>query len=194
RRRHLGPGLPRRHRRAGRRGARARAARGALDRQRAARHGANAGLRSGWHGLGPPGPAARAARATRRRAASAPPGRELNMSAARILVIDGNRAAIREQQIAAGGSATGEGYVGVLAGLAPVSCDIVRPADGAVRLARALADYDGVAINGYEGGPAVERQLALAAEVFAAGVPFFGSCWGMQVAVTAAGGRVRRNP
>ena len=30
--------------------------------------------------------------------------------------------------------------------------------------------------------------------MFAAGVPFFGSCWGMQVAVTAAGGRVRRNP
>ncbi|HET9330709.1 MAG TPA: type 1 glutamine amidotransferase [Steroidobacteraceae bacterium] len=121
------------------------------------------------------------------------------MSAARILIIDGNRAAIREQQIAAGGSATGEGYVGVLTGLAPVSCDIVRPADGEVRLARALADYDGVAITGsalnvYEGGPAVERQLVLAAEVFAAGVPFFGSCWGMQVAVTAAGGMVRRNP
>jgi GMP synthase (glutamine-hydrolysing) len=25
-------------------------------------------------------------------------------------------------------------------------------------------------------------------------VPFFGSCWGLQVAVSAAGGRVRRNP
>jgi GMP synthase (glutamine-hydrolysing) len=30
--------------------------------------------------------------------------------------------------------------------------------------------------------------------VFAAGVPFFGSCWGLQVAVTAAGGEVRANP
>jgi GMP synthase (glutamine-hydrolysing) len=30
--------------------------------------------------------------------------------------------------------------------------------------------------------------------VFASAVPFFGSCWGLQVAVTAAGGRVRRNP
>jgi len=30
--------------------------------------------------------------------------------------------------------------------------------------------------------------------VFAAGVPLFGSCWGLQVAVTAAGGEVRANP
>jgi GMP synthase (glutamine-hydrolysing) len=30
--------------------------------------------------------------------------------------------------------------------------------------------------------------------VFAAGVPFFGSCWGLQVAVTAAGGEVHANP
>jgi GMP synthase (glutamine-hydrolysing) len=30
--------------------------------------------------------------------------------------------------------------------------------------------------------------------VLEAGVPFFGSCWGLQVAVTAAGGRVRANP
>ena len=30
--------------------------------------------------------------------------------------------------------------------------------------------------------------------MFDAGVPFFGSCWGLQVAVTAAGGEVRANP
>jgi GMP synthase (glutamine-hydrolysing) len=30
--------------------------------------------------------------------------------------------------------------------------------------------------------------------VLAEGVPFFGSCWGLQVAVTAAGGEVRANP
>jgi GMP synthase (glutamine-hydrolysing) len=40
----------------------------------------------------------------------------------------------------------------------------------------------------------VIRQIELAKEVFAAGVPFFGSCWGLQVAVTAAGGEVRANP
>ena len=123
------------------------------------------------------------------------------MSVARILVIDGNRAATRAQQVAAGGQPTGEGYAQVLQALAAVSCDIVRPADGEVRFASGsgLASYDGVAITGsalnvYDGGAHIERQIELARAVFAAGLPFFGSCWGMQVAVCAAGGRVRRNP
>ena len=42
------------------------------------------------------------------------------MSRARILVIDGNRAATREQQVAAGGSPSGEGYVEALKRLAAV--------------------------------------------------------------------------
>jgi GMP synthase (glutamine-hydrolysing) len=119
----------------------------------------------------------------------------------RILVIDGNRAALCEQQVAAGGQPTGEGYARVLKSLAAVSCDIVRPADGEVRFASGtgLASYDGVAITGsalnvYDGGVDIERQIDLARAAFAVGVPFFGSCWGMQVAVSAAGGRVRRNP
>ena len=123
------------------------------------------------------------------------------MDRPRILVIDGNKAATREQQVAAGGQPTGEGYARVLAHLGEVSCDIVRPADGEVRLASpgGLAAYDGVAITGsalnvYEGGAHIERQIELARATFSAGVPFFGSCWGLQVAVTAAGGRVRRNP
>ena len=123
------------------------------------------------------------------------------MGEARVLVVDGNRAATREAQVAAGGQPSGEGYAQVLARLAPVHCDIVRPADGEVRFASdaGLDSYDGIAITGsalnvYDGGPHIERQISLARDVFAAGVPFFGSCWGLQVAVTAAGGRVRRNP
>ena len=118
-----------------------------------------------------------------------------------VLVIDGNRAATREAQVAAGGAPSGEGYVRVLQQLAAVDCDIVRPADGEVQLPGGvgLADYDGVAITGsalnvYDGGAHIERQIELARAVFASGVPFFGSCWGMQVAVTASGGRVRANP
>jgi GMP synthase (glutamine-hydrolysing) len=123
------------------------------------------------------------------------------MSQAHILVIDGNRAATREQQVAAGGQPSGEGYGQLLQSLADVSCDIVRPADAPVRFAAGagLGSYDGAAITGsalniYDGGAHIERQIELARAVFAAGVPFFGSCWGMQVAVSAAGGRVRRNP
>jgi GMP synthase (glutamine-hydrolysing) len=123
------------------------------------------------------------------------------MSEARILIIDGNRAATREKQVAAGGQPSGEGYARVLQGLAALRCDIVRPADGEVQWAAGvgLADYDGVAMTGsalnvYDGGAHIERQIELARAVLDSGVPFFGSCWGMQVAVTAAGGRVRRNP
>lgn len=121
------------------------------------------------------------------------------MSWPRVLVIDGNRAAIREQQVAAGGTPSGEGYARTLESLAAVRCDIVRPADAAVRLGQPLAAYDGVAITGsalnvYDGGAHIERQIELARATFAAGVPFFGSCWGMQVAVAAAGGHVRPNP
>jgi GMP synthase (glutamine-hydrolysing) len=123
------------------------------------------------------------------------------MADARILVIDGNRAATRAQQVAAGGQPSGEGYAQVLQGLAAVSCDIVRPADGEVHLAGrgGPGSYDGVAITGsalnvYDGGVHIERQIELARAVFETGVPFFGSCWGLQVAVCAAGGRVRRNP
>jgi GMP synthase (glutamine-hydrolysing) len=123
------------------------------------------------------------------------------VSRARVLVIDGNRAATRAAQVAAGGQASGEGYVRVLQQLAPLDCDIVRPADGEVHWPAgvSLADYDGVAMTGsalnvYDGGAHIEWQLDLVRAVFALGAPFFGSCWGMQVAVTVAGGRVRPNP
>ena len=60
-------------------------------------------------------------------------------------------------------------------------------------------DYHGAVITGsalniYSREAAVERQIDLAKAVFAAGVPCFGSCWGLQVGVTAAGGSVVRNP
>jgi len=124
------------------------------------------------------------------------------LGAPRILVVDGNLAATRDKQIAAGGHGSGEGYVATLESLLPeVRCDIVRPADEAVRLPSGvrLADYDGIAITGsalnvYDGGPHISRQIELARAVFDAGVPFFGSCWGLQVAVTVAGGEVRKNP
>ena len=123
------------------------------------------------------------------------------MSRARVLVVDGNLAATRAQQVAAGGQSSGEGYVKVLAQLAELDCDIVRPADGEVRFADGvgLADYDGVAITGsalnvYDGGAHIERQIELMRAVFTSGVPCFGSCWGMQIAVTALGGLVRPNP
>ena len=119
----------------------------------------------------------------------------------RILVIDGNVAEVRARQIAALGYDSGNGYARVLRRIdASLQIDIVLAADAdpTFPVGVTLADYDGVtmtgsALNIYNGGPPVTRQVELAKAVFAAGIPFFGSCWGLQVAVTAAGGEVRAN-
>src|SRR5580693_355861 len=119
----------------------------------------------------------------------------------RILVIDGNVAEIRARQRTALGYDSGTGYANVLRRIdASLRVDILAAADGvALPAGVALGSYDGVTITGsalnvYRGGPPVTRQVELAKAVFEAGVPFFGSCWGLQVAVTAAGGEVRANP
>lgn len=123
------------------------------------------------------------------------------MSGARILVIDGNVAEIRARQIAAVGYDSGTGYARILRRIEPsLRIDVLAAADGAAFPAGVgLDSYDGVtmtgsALNIYNGGAPVTRQVELAKAVFAAGVPFFGSCWGLQVAVTAAGGEVLANP
>jgi GMP synthase (glutamine-hydrolysing) len=124
------------------------------------------------------------------------------MTVPRILVIDGNVAEIRARQAAALGYDSGEGYARVLRGIDPsLQIDIVLAADAAPEFPPGvgLEHYDGVtmtgsALNVYNGGAPVTRQIDLAKAVFEAGVPFFGSCWGLQVAVTAAGGEVRANP
>ena len=40
----------------------------------------------------------------------------------------------------------------------------------------------------------VTRQIELARAIFEVGVPQFGSCWGVQMAVAASGGEVKKNP
>jgi GMP synthase (glutamine-hydrolysing) len=124
------------------------------------------------------------------------------MTVPRILVLDGNVVEIRARLSAIVGYDTGTGYARVLRRIEPsLHIDIVTAADGDATFppGAGLDSYDGVtmtgsALNIYNGGAAVARQIELAKAVFAAGVPFFGSCWGLQVAVTAAGGEVRANP
>jgi GMP synthase (glutamine-hydrolysing) len=63
----------------------------------------------------------------------------------------------------------------------------------------ALADFDGIVITGsplsvYKIRPEVTRQIELAREAFMAGVPIYGSCWGLQLMTAALGGVVRLNP
>jgi GMP synthase (glutamine-hydrolysing) len=120
----------------------------------------------------------------------------------RLLVVEGNVRAARERHRATYGLTPSESYSAVLKGLAPEAiCDIALPADEGANLpdAAGLESYDGVVITGsglnlWKAEPESMRQVELAREVYKSGTPFFGSCWGLQVATVAAGGSVRANP
>lgn len=95
-----------------------------------------------------------------------------------------------------------ETEISLLRSIVPdVECDVVAAADPAATLParKALAGYHGVLWTGtplsvMDDVPGMHRQLDLMRTVFAAGVPVFGICGGLQVGVAAAGGRVGRNP
>ncbi|MFC3579921.1 type 1 glutamine amidotransferase [Sphingomonas hylomeconis] len=108
----------------------------------------------------------------------------------------------RDARRAHAGKSSGETYAATLRQLAP-DCviDIVQPADddAPAYAPEDLLRYDAVFLTGsplhvYDDTPAVRRQLAFMRAVFAAGTPSFGSCAGLQIAVVAAGGRVRKMP
>ena len=120
----------------------------------------------------------------------------------KFLVVEGNIRATRERHKASYGRTPSESYAHVLGVLAPgCRCDIAFPADEGANLpdAAGLGIYDGVVLTGsglhlWDAQPEVVRQVDLARSVFHACVPFFGSCWGLQVATVAAGGAVDKNP
>ncbi len=133
--------------------------------------------------------------------AAAAPGRGRRMSRARILVIDGNRAATREQQIAAGGSAVRGGLRrgaqqpwrpwSATSSARPTASAAFRRAGSPATMASPSPARRSMSTTG---GPQSSGRSSWRARCSRRGVPFFGSCWGMQVAVTAAGGRVRPQP
>jgi len=118
----------------------------------------------------------------------------------RFLIVEGNSAEGRATYRIGYDKTASESFAATLRRLAPdAHCDIVFAADAGAAAPAALADYDGVFITGsalnlYDGGPEIQRQIELARAVFAGQTPMFGSCWGLQVACAAAGGRVIKNP
>jgi GMP synthase (glutamine-hydrolysing) len=124
----------------------------------------------------------------------------------RLLVADGDASAARAKAIASTGQTFSAAYADVLQGLLrrdglDANIHVAYPADDKACLPEdaTLADYDGVVLTGsslhlWKAEPEALRQVEFARAVFAAGVPFFGSCWGLQVAAVAAGGAVRPNP
>lgn len=63
-----------------------------------------------------------------------------------------------------------------------------------------VANYAGFIWTGsdltiyHDDDPRVTRQIALARQIFDAGIPSCGSCWGIQMAAVAAGGSVAKHP
>lgn len=77
----------------------------------------------------------------------------------------------------------------------------VTPADAEAEVLppERIATFDAVFVTGsplhvYDDTPEVRRQLGFMRAVYASGTPSFGSCAGLQIAVAAAGGRVRKMP
>lgn len=120
----------------------------------------------------------------------------------RLLVAESETREQRAKRRADVGQSEGESFVSVLRDLAPgATIERVAPLDegGGLPSAEAIRGYDAVFVTGspihaYDDTPEVRRQIAFMRAVFASGVPGWGSCAGLHLAVAAAGGRVRRMP
>jgi GMP synthase (glutamine-hydrolysing) len=125
-----------------------------------------------------------------------------NFMSLRFLVMEGSPAQARQRYREALGLTPAQHYGEVLVEVARGGTyDIVcaADADGGLPPGASLSDYHGIAITGsplhlWKREPEAMRQVELARKIFESGVPFFGSCWGLQVAAVAAGGDVKKNP
>ncbi len=120
-----------------------------------------------------------------------------------ILIIDGNEKNASNRYIDMGMPTQFEIYESVLRNLTNKDCHItvIHPAcsDNYLPKGISLDDFDGIVwtgslLNIYDLGSPIERQIELAKQLFEQSNKIFGSCWGLQVLITAAGGTVRKNP
>ena len=118
----------------------------------------------------------------------------------RFLIAESETPDARERRRQNVGRSSGETYCATLQKLHPsAGTELVRPAEEGSQTfsVETLREYDAVFLSGsplhvYDDAPEVQRQLAFMRSVFESGTPSFGSCAGLQVAVAAAGGTVRK--
>ena len=124
------------------------------------------------------------------------------MSPLRLLVAESETPEERDARRRRAGKSSGESFRATLQQLRPGAViDLAAPADEDAPEPdpEVLARYDAVFLTGsplhvYCDTQPVRRQLVHMRAVFASGTPSFGSCAGLQVAVAAAGGTVRKMP
>ena len=121
----------------------------------------------------------------------------------RFIIIDGYAKASRDELVDAGCSRACDLYDGLVKRYCPAAdYDYLFPGDLENDLPTRddLEKYAGVLWTGCnltifdEQDQRVTRQIELAKTAYEIGIPQFGSCWGVQIAVCAAGGICRPNP
>jgi GMP synthase (glutamine-hydrolysing) len=117
----------------------------------------------------------------------------------KILLMEGNIAERRAKGAAMGvRSSSGIYTESLLAHFPDLEIDIFNPEDP-IPGQNALAAYNGMVVSGsglhaYDTDFAVTNQIAMVRTAAEAGLPIFGSCWGLQIAAMAAGGEVAYHP
>ena len=120
-----------------------------------------------------------------------------------ILIVDGNEKEASSRYIKMNMRTQYEVYENVLNSLSldDLNIQTIHPAISNNNLPQGinLDDFDGVAwtgssLNIYDMTTSIINQIELAKELFTKKNKIFGSCWGLQVLVTAAGGKIRKNP
>ena len=120
-----------------------------------------------------------------------------------ILIVDGNEKKASDCYVELGMDTQYEVYSKILKKLSNnlLNITIIHPAveDNFIPLGINLDDFDGIAwtgslLNIYDATPSINRQIDLAKKLLTKKNYIFGSCWGLHVLVTAAGGKIRKNP
>lgn len=120
----------------------------------------------------------------------------------RLLLMEGNVAERRARAKSLGMRTSSEIYAEAIRAHFPqIEIDVVNAADPDFALpeARDFGDYSGFVVSGsalhaYDSDFAVTNQIDLLKQAAEAGLPCFGSCWGLQIAAVAAGGAVQYHP
>ena len=120
-----------------------------------------------------------------------------------ILIVDGNEKEASDHYLKLGMDTQYDVYSKIINKISndEFNVSVVHPAitSDFLPLGVSLDDFDGIAwtgslLNIYDMSPSITRQIDLAKNLFTKKNKIFGSCWGLHVLVTAAGGVVRKNP
>jgi GMP synthase (glutamine-hydrolysing) len=116
----------------------------------------------------------------------------------KLLIVEGNMEETIQERESFGITPYHRIFLELLNYIEPSSIvDVVFPADADKKLlpSNELQKYDGVlwtgsALSVLDDTPSVTQQFNFAEDVFKSGVPFYGSCWALQLAVVVSGGKV----